>query len=290
MKDATIQELMEEVKGFGKAAEVEVYFKHPAAVEGSELAVPYPKAEGYKGIFNSKFGELCDIVSARYLTVNNEDAFMPVLGILNDAGHGSVKYKAYETAGYARVSVFFPEVKFTPKDGHDVIFGLDLWNSYDRSSSLFIGGYACRLICQNQMRLNNLIGSVSVKHTGKMEKLKDTVISFLARLNTRLDPVLAAVNQASEQEIAEGELEPLLETFHIRKKEKTAVEGLLAHEEGSMWGLYNAMTNYASNSVKSSDRGYELLNRAERLLQTPKEELVKEGREMLAMKATAKGA
>jgi hypothetical protein len=265
---------MKGLSGFRDASldEVGERVLHLSQAETREVSVQGLPTPQYMGIWNTSKDVLESIQSKDYRLVQHGEAFSPIVETLQMAGYKNAKTRIYEGNGKAVMTLLFPEIKVVPKDGNELMLGFMAKNSYNGSLAVSIEGYGFRGICSNGMILGkSLLGSFREIHMGRQHStIRTSIHAFMEEIATRIPRVKTAIDMAIEEELTPELAKIVLEKvgFGTRRVEQFA-EVYNQTQEPSRFGLYNAVTYFASHDATSeaTARRYELM--AQKILTTP---------------------
>lgn len=201
------------------------------------------------------------VVKGRYKIVQNIEAFDFVDDIV---GNEEVPCR-YETAG----SLFngkriFLLVKLPNKEllGDDVENYLFFTNSHDGTSSLMAGITNVRVVCNNtlQMAIQGSKRTWSCRHTmnitEKKQQAKESLglaVKYMDSMNdmaeklyqVKIDEEIFFRNLFDKSNMAEKNKEEMIERIHLIYNEKDDLQNF----KGTGWGMYNAISDYISNTT-----------------------------------------
>ena len=243
-----------------------------STAETREVSVQGEIARDYVGVYNQSQGMLTSIQSKNYRLVQHAEAFAPVIESLMAGGQKRALARIYENKARAFMTLVFPEIKVTPKDGHSLMLGFIARNSYNGTLSVRVDGYGLRKVCMNGMVFGKeLLGSFREIHIGgKPSSISDRVQVFMEQISRRIDPLRDTINAAIEEPLDSKLAELVLNRVGFGKKR---TEELLTHfetlEDQNRWGLYNAITHYASHTAKTEQVARRFEARAARVLVRP---------------------
>ena len=201
------------------------------------------------------------VVKGRYKIVQNVEAFDFVDDIV---GNDEIECK-YETAG----SLFngkriFLLVKLPNKEllGDEVENYLFFTNSHDGTSSLMAGITNIRVVCNNtlQMAIKGSKRTWSCRHTmnitEKKQQAKESLglaVKYMDSMNdmaeklyqVKIDEEIFFRNLFDKSNMAEKNKEEMIERIHLIYNEKDDLQNF----KGTGWGMYNAISDYISNTT-----------------------------------------
>lgn len=201
------------------------------------------------------------VVKGRYKIVQNVEAFDFVDDIV---GNDEIECK-YETAG----SLFngkriFLLVKLPNKEllGDEVENYLFFTNSHDGTSSLMAGITNVRVVCNNtlQMAIKGSKRTWSCRHTmnitEKKQQAKESLglaVKYMDSMNdmaeklyqVKIDEEIFFRNLFDKSNMVEKNKEEMIERIHLIYNEKDDLQNF----KGTGWGMYNAISDYISNTT-----------------------------------------
>jgi hypothetical protein len=226
------------------------------------------KINRFTAIWNREGGFIESVQSKHYKIIQHEDAFMPIVDVLENTGVTKDCFvKTQEYSGKAYMKLAFPEMKFTPADGKEVYLGFVAKNSYNGTSGLWVGGFGMRMCCTNQMVMRNLIQGKSIKHMGNVEEVSREIGAFVLEIGESIPMIQQTIEDALAQSITpQKATEELLERKFGKKRTEQLIERFEAGDEQNRWTLYNVITDYASHEVDKARVENRLLSLAENVL------------------------
>lgn len=245
-----------------------------------ESEAGFKSLEGYKAIYNEKFGQTVDVVSDRYCKIDHAEAFAPILDAVKSSGL-KASGRLVEDSRRAWLEVVFDNGRIKPTDGHDILTGFRAKNSYDRSSPLHIEGFGLRLVCKNGMILTRALGTMRIIHVGKKDSLAEKVGAFIYELGEKLPTLERRIEAISSVGIERDAVAPVLRSVGYSKRVVKHISELYDSEPATQWGLYNAATSYGSGQ-KTEAKRERILEKTEELLYGEKMKMVARGLEIMA--------
>lgn len=211
----------------------------------------------------SDTNELLGVVKSRYNVLQNTDAFNFVDDIIENNSDVECRY---ETAGSlfngrrVFMLVRLPDQKLVGDDVENYMF---FTNSHDGTSALLAGITNVRVVCNNtlQMAIKGAPRTWKCHHTKNLEARKheaETALGLAVKYIYNLDTTAQELAQKKINEEAffrklfdkyqnrsEKSMEQMVERIHYLYTEKDDLQNF----RGSAWGMYNAVSDFVSNSV-----------------------------------------
>jgi len=231
------------------------------------------KIDDFKAIYNADKKIYVSVPGKNYTLMQHQTAFETFVPAAEAFGKKLTGWISQSNdGGRARVSVFFPDLKIVPFDGHEISIGFTAINSYDGSSSLKGQVFGYRSFCKNGMIFGKQLQfAVTKMHKGEMTA---AIFENLIQHSIETIPALKeAIEGASIEYLpsAPEELQKLLVTqyrYGKRQAKKIISEHMIETDNGkvSRWNLYNAVTHWVSHSRQSMDTQTYQLEKAEKIL------------------------
>ncbi len=254
----------------------------------------------FKGVYNNSTGELCCVASKNYNLVQHKqyiDSFAEAINRLN------LNFTMVIKPAYNKI---FADISFPDKThkfeklNEEFMTGIRLVNSYNKSTGLAIMPRLTRLACANGMILSRNEMSFNIKHTSKMVAEIQTFVEKRVNLIiNKYDDLQHWVSKSMKDSIEWDKLckiseklfvqvnhrEEVLKNLSIsviQKKEKkkakiiSYVNEIKKRKKINRWDFYNAITKYITHGQQITpflEAYYQ--KRAERVLMTPMEKLIK---------------
>ncbi len=165
----------------------------------------------------------------------------------------------------------FPEHKVQIREGDEVCMTLDVLNSFNTQTSVFmdLGGF--RWKCSNGMRVGLTIALLKAIHKGEMHAKVETMGSNLADATNKFKEQGALWRAYANTPLTLDDFDSLIQALEDRKialPRKRALNMIRSRfassESASIWGMYNAITHVASYRVRGFQTSNALLNFANR--------------------------
>ena len=234
-----------------------VVTQYPVSANGKEIP----------GVFanvRSDTNESLGVVKSRYNVLQNVDAFNFIDDIIENNSGTECKY---ETAGSlfngrrVFMLVRLPNQKLVGDDVENYMF---FTNSHDGTSSLLAGITNVRVVCNNtlQMAIEGASRTWKCHHTKNLERRKKEAaeslglaVKYISQLDTTAQEM--AMKKIDEEEFfrklfdneiekhSEKRVKDTIEKIHLIYNEKDDLQNF----RGTAWGMYNAVSDFVSNSV-----------------------------------------
>jgi len=225
--------------------------------------------------------EVLSVVSGQYKPLQNAAAFKFFDGVV---GHGAAIYHTVGSLRGGRVIWILAKLPGEIVVGRDdrVDKYLLLSNSHDKSMAVRIGFTPIRVVCYNTLRaaINSMVDSVRIPHRGNfMEEFKNAQ-EALGLANRWFEHAEGAFRVLSQSRCSDGRLSEYLLRLFPEPKMPADKAKLEAYEDekyhlieirsrvaelaqvgrgtnlpgvrGTLWGAYNAVTDYADHDYRGS--------------------------------------
>lgn len=233
----------------------------------------------YKGKlvnYRDDTGQALGVVSPSYQIVQNSTAFAFLDSLLGDSIEQYVKAGSWKNGSKVYIRIKLPgEVTFAGNPEDRGVKYVDFNTSHDGSGSIEASLIAYRLVCSNGLRLLKTIAGGKVKHTQGMSL--DKLRNSLQLMNGQFDIMEKLSAKMAGNVFDQRNIPQVLEKVGLipaeEKRSTRAVnileavtalyngEGkgsLLQGSKGTLWGMYNAITEYIDHR-----RGSDALKREE---------------------------
>lgn len=269
LQPTTIDRLMERVQDMGRVEEVDFSPSQVQQVPELEKYRMLVYSGGHRAVNADKLIGVRKKV--KYMVVQPQDAFMPLLEAIKSSGYRKVDAYVDETNGMRQFIAVATDQSIKADDGQKIKLGWLLKNSFDAKSSVFIGGFGLRILCTNQMTLRNLMGYMASRHVGENIRFDDKLSAFIESIDGSKDGVLRAIEKAMARKLDRETTRKLLESMRYKPGFVEKAMGKLPalSEKGSevsLWDVYNAVTDTASHDLRSYTRTIKMVNAAEELI------------------------
>lgn len=204
-------------------------------------------------IFNEDRTKLFDVVSDRYSVIDHRSAFEMLEKAMKEMfGEGMSKSVVRSLNGGARIRAEFsiPIPNLEVKRGDLVKVGVQMLNSYDRSSPFIATLYGSRLVCTNGMSVGTSYGSIKAIHSGSNRE---------SLILNRLEDMIGEIPRLRElwrewldvRMTYEDAVELIGERFPNKYVEPILLKELYPM---SKWDLYNHLTRFATHDTATINR------------------------------------
>jgi hypothetical protein len=291
MKEMSLVELRTELDKLSNADKRVIFLE-----DGSQVSE-------FKAIYNTTKKVVETIASNNYALIQHKDAFTAIVDALEALGKTKVRAGICEYKGRAWLTITFPEI--TVDDGSEGIeMGIRMVNSYRANSALkiesgrdetsrYIGFFGYRKVCSNGMTVRiplrevdeergdfvkaeevvetRNIDSVATRiiHMGDQEKKVMQIKNIISTLVSSMTYVESVVAEAKAEGVGPEEAKERLRNLGFGKRLTEKIIKNFEVEEQNRWGLYNAITNYATHDTRTPGSEETHLRRAEVLLASP---------------------
>lgn len=250
-----------------------------------DVVVPGAAADAFQAVVREDTNQVLGVHRRGYKLVPNREIFTRFEEVLLHSGVPldglSVRDQLAQGGRMVVRNYLFPKITAQPQLGDIVRFALTVTNSYDGGAAFRAFMSGLRLVCTNGMVMpSDKSGIVYARHTAGFSAGRAT-----AKITAAVDAFLHTWSKRwtrwAEREITTEQAGAVFNAMPgINPRRLAALEeawGIESAQAGaSVWGLYNAMTRWATHAeVRASSSG----NRAaivlgreaqvERLLQSP---------------------
>jgi len=183
------------------------------------------------------------VVSADYALVPNRKVHDLAVEVLERSGLATEPVRTLCDGKRYQQSWRMTDVTVAAQLGDVIALTVEAFNSYNGSMNFGLAFNAQRLVCENGMTLDFLLGGFRFRHFGQrdfdreLEGAKDAILS-LADKAKLLEPVLAKMVDAP---ITRPELQALYAKLSLGQG--LIAQSFLGIEEDTEWGIYNAITD-----------------------------------------------
>ena len=194
-------------------------------------------------------------VSGNYQLVPNKAVHTIALDVL------SRSELAFEDGGQIfdgkryRQRWIMPELSVEPRRGDIVQIALDLINSYDGSSLFGLAFNAQRLVCENGMMVEIMLGGFRFKHFGNdgFAQELDVAANHIRGLANQLEPLSQKLQHLIETPL---DRESIQAAFTVLKLPQSLMAQVFMQiEEDTLWGFYNACTEVLTKNNTHRSEG-----------------------------------
>lgn len=231
------------------------------------------EVKDYHAIWNLNLNQMSSIVSKGYNLIQHQEAVNSLMTALKNL---NINFTSNLRVDKHRIflDILFPEVKMSLSDvGDEVIGGIRLINSYDKSTGLMILPRLMRLVCNNGMVVSEFMSGFSLRHNQKL------VLEFQSHIEKTINMMINSceilkryVNESIKDSIEWKFAETVLQNLISGKKHRENILKILNEKKDSKftrWELYNAITFYTSHNeqLKPNVESW-IQEKAQRLLKT----------------------
>ncbi len=215
--------------------------------------------EDYKAVWNDTDNRLATIVSDRYKIKDMKPFFGRVLNSLDKIEHrvSYINIKDFRESAY--MEILFDE-KLTYDDS-DIRAGVRVGNSFDKSTTEFVEGYAVREICSNGLIGKKVMGRRSRKHLGtwSSDLIAGAIQEIIPQVKTRLQDI---IDKALQEKVDFKYVEPTLIRLKLGKKLTEQITKELSDKpEITIWEIYNRLTRIIENEKEIMEKSRERYHR-----------------------------
>jgi len=236
----------------------------------------------HMGVWNVDKNELACLAPKSYTVIQHRYAvqcLIEALASLNIRAQAELKQSKHGI----QIDFDFPDSKFELTEvGESFTTGIRVVSDYGQVAGLVIGARVTRLACSNGMVVNDIVKPKRIKYTEELKITVEGLIDKIVRDIIAGDDKLANMVSLCMKDSIEWQAARLLtmalfkERFHI----KEILTRIKPNQDGRVtrWGLYNAVTNYASSSGGRLSPQIDawLQNKAQKILATPIAQLTEE--------------
>ena len=183
------------------------------------------------------------VVSADYALVPNQMVHDLAVEVLERSGLATEPVRTLCDGKRYQQSWRMTDVTVAAGLGDVIALTVEAFNSYNGSMNFGLAFNAQRLVCENGMTLDFLLGGFRFRHFGQrdfdqeLEGAKDAILG-LADKAKLLEPVLAKM---VDTPVTRPELQTLYEKLSLGQG--LIAQSFLGIEEDTEWGVYNAITD-----------------------------------------------
>lgn len=215
--------------------------------------VPY-QTNDYKGIVDSRNGELISVVKKDYNILPNDVLIDQLMYSLEDSGfkHYIDPSHSFVLPNRMRLQVTFPELQWNDPESKNNL-SLFMHNSYDYSEGIRIYWGAIRGICTNGMIFGHVIKSFYSKHTSGFDITElrlemEEAYKKIPLVKQRYD-ILQRINATEViKKVEDIELEFGKKIVKDKEITQESLESMKAYT------LLNLLTNYVSHNIAAQNR------------------------------------
>jgi len=236
----------------------------------------------HMGVWNVDKNELACLAPKSYMVIQHRyavECLIEALASLSIRAQAQLKQSKHGV----QIDFDFPDSKFELTEvGESFTTGIRVVSDYSQVAGLVIGARVTRLACSNGMVVNDIVKPKRIKYTEELKITVEGLIDQIVRDIIAGDDKLANMVSLCMRDSVEWQAVRLLTRALF--KEKSHVKEILTrikpNQDGRVtrWGLYNAVTNYASSSGRRLSPQIDawLQNKAQKILATPIAQLTEE--------------
>lgn len=222
------------------------------------------KVPGYKANVRSSDGQVLGIVSDRYRTVQNKEAFEFTDSIIG----GDVRYETAGSLNGGKKIWLLAKLPETEIVGDKTEPYLCFSNTHDGSGAVRVCMTPIRVVCNNTLNLalDSAKRAWSVRHTGSLQSKMHEARACLRMANTYMGALAEKADRMANTAITRDQLNMILDELfpvdeHSTDREKQNVKKLrdeymvcyfapdLIKFRDTAWGAYNAMSDMITHNA-----------------------------------------
>jgi hypothetical protein len=236
----------------------------------------------HMGVWNIDKNELACLAPKSYMVIQHRyavECLIEALASLNIRAQAQLKQSKHGV----QIDFDFPDSKFELTEvGESFTTGVRVVSDYSQVAGLVIGARVTRLACSNGMVVNDIVKPKRIKYTEELKIMVEGLIDQIVRDIIADDDKLANIVSLCMRDSVEWPAVRLLTRALFKEKShiKEILTRIKPNQDGRVtrWGLYNAVTNYASSSGRRLSPQIDawLQNKAQRILATPIAHLTEE--------------
>lgn len=236
----------------------------------------------HMGVWNVDQNELACLAPKSYTVIQHRyavECLIEALASLNIRAQAQLKQSRHGV----QIDFDFPDSKFELTEvGESFTTGIRVVSDYSQVAGLVIGARVTRQACSNGMVVNDIVKPRRIKYTEELKITVEGLIDQIVRDIIAGDDKLANLVSLCMRDSIEWQAVRLLTMalFKERCHIKEILTRIRPNQEGRVtrWGLYNAVTNYASSSGRRLSPQIDawLQNKAQKILATPIAQLTEE--------------
>lgn len=168
-------------------------------------------------------GQVIDVPTQRYDLIPHSVAFEPVIQYLeSNKMYGNLKVSGSHNRQRATIHIMIDHPRFSLQDptGKKIMFGVILKNSYNRSSSVSIGGASFRQWCSNGAVHPETLGMVRIPHVTspqKKQRAAERVKDYIENMLHQIPAVRDAMNHARQIPLDPDLFQTLMSEYFTQK-------------------------------------------------------------------------
>jgi len=253
--------------------------KEPIFLGGARLPV-----EGFSAVVRGDTGDVLSVMGDRYSPINNIDGFDIVNQFLRE-GAFPERAGSFGLGAQSFVQLTLPEtIEIPGLDGDTLRQNFTLYNSFDGSPPHSISMTPIRIICYNSFlaSLGAKTNIVSIRHSGDTDRKLEEVGRILGLVRKYYDDLLPMAGRLVETRLDSAKVGTYLDSvFGVadstraksnRAEILTLVDSGKGSEipgvKGTLWGAFNAVTEYVDHFRASRGAGEDSVRQAESRLKS----------------------
>lgn len=190
------------------------------------------------------------VLSKEYNLVQNSTARDVALDVMSRTEY---RWKEMKTIwnGKQLIQSYVTEDSITKISGsndHPLHAGVMIRNSYDGTGKFGFEFFAFNLVCHNQYISRNRFGYFAFRHTDKGFDLDDAITN-VQKGSERLLAIAPKISELRQQELQSSNIIAAKQNTMIPQSKWGDVIDQLAKEEGTVFGLFQAMTFIATHQL-----------------------------------------
>lgn len=212
------------------------------------------------------------VLTKRYSVVQHAEVFGKLIDAVNLIDN---KVRAQVVNDYKRAYLFVSmpsRFTFDAPDGKPLTLGFSATNSYNGTTGVVVGAFGFRLACSNGMLLTKTLGGMSLDH---IQGVKHRLEALFEKLEMNMAILNDRIGNAMDEKMSLAYAEAYAQKF-AGKHNAISITESFKKEKPTVWGLYNAFTDFYSHSDGNPQGRVNHLGNAENLLINPKA-VVQEG-------------
>jgi len=183
------------------------------------------------------------IVSGDYQLVPNQNVCDIATDVLDRTGLTYDESKQLFDGRKFQQRWIIPELQAEPEVGDIVQVAVDVYNSYDGSTTFGLAFNAQRLVCSNGMVLDFMLGGFRFKHYGN-EHFQEELTQAASRIRELGSRMIHLTNSLRKMINTPIHREDIQESFRQLNLPKTYISDVyMALNGDDLWALYNAYTD-----------------------------------------------
>lgn len=209
------------------------------------------KGTAYKAIIRCKDDETQSIVTTDYQLIPHADVWKEVMKISKDKKYEikNASLYRYGNAMVAELGDIKPvNVKIFEND--EIVRGVRIFNSYDKSRALSVEGYGLRLVCTN-----GAVAPGFVSRYHKTHSYDNIDISELGKyIELGMESWSASADLLRLSAKKKIKVEPMIKSLKFPEKYETEIIGRVEAKDdfASVYSIWNAITNVITHDMSGN--------------------------------------